>query len=274
MTDDTQAQPAIDAPEVTGVTAEADPSPAADDPGQQKPQKSGFEKRIDELTKNWRETERLAQDTQRDAREARRDADYWRDQALANKRATEAVVEPEVERTLESFGYDEAKYRTYLRQQFSGDAAKVVKTELQKEQDAAQRNRRVTSFKERESGFAKGVENYHEVTNSSAFDAVPISQELADVIYGSDEGPAIKFFLASNISLAHQLASLPAIQAAREIGRIEQKLVAERAKPAKTVSEAPPPPPKLEGSGDPAIEKDPKDWTDKDFSKWRKKYMR
>lgn len=273
MTDDTQAQPAIDAPEVTQVTAAADPSPAADDPGQQKPPKSGFEKRIDELTKNWRETERLAQETQRDAREARRDADYWRDQALANKRS-EPVVDAEPEKTLESFGYDEGKYRAHLQKQFADSATKVVKTELQKEQDAAQRNRRVTSFKERESGFAKGVENYHEVTNSSAFDAVPISQELADVIYGSDEGPAIKFFLASNISLAHQLASLPATQAAREIGRIEAKLVAERAKPAKTVSEAPPPPPKLEGSGDPTIDKDPKDWTDKDFSKWRKKYMR
>jgi hypothetical protein len=77
MSDETAATNA--APEAIAPgsqVAESAPAP------EKAPEQDGFTKRIDELTKNWRDTERKADEATRTAEEARRDAQYWRDQAL------------------------------------------------------------------------------------------------------------------------------------------------------------------------------------------------
>jgi hypothetical protein len=61
------------------------------------------------------------------------------------------------------------------------------------------------------------------------------------------------------------------LQQAREIGRIEVKLLEKP--PVPKVSAAPPPAPKLDAS-DAKVTKDPAEMSADEFSKWRKKFQR
>lgn len=260
MTDTTEQvveQPAPDAnvtPEVENV---ADPSPAVE--SDEKPK--GVGKRIDELTRNWRETER--------------DRDYWRELALRNqspqpKAEPSQPVADEKLKTLADFEYDDAKYQSYIFEQAerrSVDAAKRVLEQERTQQTAAQRK---ASFQSRSAEFAKTVEDFSEVVSNPR---LHISPAMAEAIQDSDDGPALAYHLGKNPDVADKIAQLPATAAARELGRIEARLAYEREKAKeKPVSKTPPPPPKVDGT-DPAVEKDPDQMTADEWLKWREKQI-
>lgn len=195
------------------------------------------QKRIDELT-------RRRYDAERRAEEVARDRDHWRDQV---QRAQKPEPAPELQaagKTLADFGYDEAKYQTYLFAEARNEAVKAAREELTREQQTTQARRRETEFATREQKFSKDLPDYFEVTRGQ----VPITPEMADVIKESDIGPALAYHLGKNPDVAASIAQLNPLQAARELGRLEAKL-AEKPK-ASAVSNAPPPAPRLGGSGD------------------------
>lgn len=243
MTDETAATNAApDAIASESQVAESAPAKV------ETPEKDGFTKRIDELTRNWRDTERRADDAARAAEEARRDAQHWRDQALrAQQPPATSQAAPEQVKTLKDFEYDEGKYQTYLIDQVEQRAVKAAERRLREQQETDTKAKRRTEFSQRESEFEKANPDYRSKTRSPSF---PVSDAMAEVSAESDEGPAVLFFLANNPGLADTISKLPPLAAAREMGRIEAKLIAAREKAAKTVSDAPPPPPKVEGSGD------------------------
>ena len=79
---------------------------------------------------------------------------------------------------------------------------------------------------------------------------VPISQAMAEVIRDSEVGPKLLRHLANNKADATRLASLPPMSAARELGRIEAKILATPTPdPPKRVSQAPEPMRSLTPSG-------------------------
>jgi hypothetical protein len=200
-----------------------------------KPSDGGFQRRISELTRNYRETER--------------ERDYLR-QELERLR-TQPVQKSEPEpagKSLADFDYDERKYQSYLFSQAEQRAVQAAEKRLKEESERASTQRRQSEFARREEKFAKGVEDYHEVTRS---EALPITPAMSEVIAESDEGPALAYYLGKNLPIAESIARLSPLAAARELGRIEAKLLAERAAAKKPqVSKAPPPPPKIEGAGD------------------------
>jgi hypothetical protein len=78
---------------------------------------------------------------------------------------------------------------------------------------------------------------------------------MAEVIADSEDGPAVAYYLGKNPEAAAAIAQLPPSAAARELGKLEARLAFEREKartpatPARSaVSQAPPPPPKIEAS--------------------------
>ena len=80
------------------------------------------------------------------------------------------------------------------------------------------------------------------------------SDELLEDIADLDDSPSVVYYLANNLRIADEIARLPPRAAARELGRIEARLAAEKEKlAAAKVSKAPEPPPKVDGSGDPAV---------------------
>lgn len=260
---DTEIQ-AVDPPapdanvETVEVETPADPSPAVKD-ADDKPK--GVGKRIDELTRNWRETER--------------DRDYWRDLALRYtqqpKVETPAPQETKL-KTLADFDYDEAKFQSYLFDEAQKRSVEAARRELEQERERQTKSQRLSSFKSREAEFAKSVEDYDAVVRNPH---LPITEAMVEVIQESDDGPALAYHLGKNPDIAEKISKLPPIAAARELGKIEARLAYERekAKEKPVVSKAPPPPPKVDAS-QPAIEKDPDEMSTDEWLKWRQKQLR
>jgi hypothetical protein len=189
------------------------------------------QKRIDELT--------------RKRHEAQRDAEYWREQALRAQPKPEPVKpEPEAKpagKKLADFGYDEEKYQDYLFEQAEGRAAKAAEAVLQKRQTDDARVHTITAHKAREAKFAKDMPDYFEVAHNA-----PITQSMAEIVMESDQSAALAYHLGKNPDVAARIAQLPERTQARELGRLEAKLASAPVVP--TVSQAPPPAPRLGGS--------------------------
>jgi hypothetical protein len=237
--------------------SEADPSPAATDPGDTaKPKKSGEDRRIDELTRRWREEQRRSDRLMR----------------MLEERATEAPKPtpsaPAKPKDFSDFNYDENAYREHLFQEARTQAAESVRTEAaqwRKEQETQGRRQLLDTRVEK---FAKATEDYHEVVT----DSTPVSEAMGEAIMDTEEGPAILYYLGKNPDVAMQLYKLSPVQAGREIARIEDRIVAERKKAAeKPVSKAPAPAPTLGGADPGNVSRDPSQMSDAEFSKWFRK---
>jgi flagellar biosynthesis GTPase FlhF len=269
MTDTTEQvveQPAPDAIAPAPVTdqAQAESSPAVNDADESsEPRPKGVQKRIDELTRNWREAER---------REAALLDMLQRQQTPAKQ---EAVPEmPKAVPKLEDFNYDEASYQTALFKHVKDEAAQAARDELQQERTREKEQAKKQTFKQRETDFAKANPDYISLTRDPS---LPFTRAIVELTAESEKGPEVLYYLAKNREIADRIAELSPVAAAREIGRIEAKL---EKPPAPTpplprpapVSQAPPPPPRLETS-EPAIEKDPDQMSMGDWLKWRNKQL-
>lgn len=187
----------------------------------------GIQRRFDELT--------------RLRREAERNAEHWREMAMRGQPKPEPDSTP---KTLADFQYDEAKYQQYLFSTAETRAVAAAKRELQQQAQQENQTRRSQSFTKLEEQFAKKQSDYYDVTRN---DGLTISTAMAEAIAESDEGPALAYHLGKNPEIAEQIARLSPYAAARELGRIEERLRTEREKAkAPVVSKAPPPPPKIE----------------------------
>jgi hypothetical protein len=233
-----------------GAADEADPSPAAktDTSDSPEPAVKGVQKRIDELTKNWRETERRE-------RESARDAAYWREQALRLQsqpipQPQQRAPEPEAEKTLADFGFDEAKYRSYERSRISQESVELAKQALKAEREQQTIQELNANYVKRAREFARENPEYKDYAETA-----PISEGVADIIKRLDNGPEIALYLGKNPEIAIEVSNLSQIRSAIELGKIAAKLEFQRASVAKAktlVSSAPQPTPKIEGS-EPAI---------------------
>lgn len=241
MTDENQVEtPASDAPpnppevetEVeTKVDKGQESSPDVTDTDEIAHKAKGVGRRIDELTRNWREAER-------------------REAALLGMLQQQQTSAPEAQtaapKTLADFNYDEVKYQEWLFGIAEQRAVNVARRELQEQSQRDAQHRRNQSFAQRESNYSKNAADYFEVTRSA--DLV-ISVPMAEAIAESDDGPALAYHLGKNPEIAARIAELSPLAAARELGRIEGRLADERAKPKPApVSKAPPPAPKIEGA--------------------------
>lgn len=198
--------------------------------------------------------------------DAERERDYWRNLAANPQPRAEPEPAPqETGKTLADFGFDEAKFQKYLFGEARKEAVKAAREELAAEQQRTETAKRRQSFGAREAKFAKGVPDYYEVAHYAQ-----ITNEMAEAIMSSDLGAELAYHLGKNEDIAAQIRQLPPLQQAREIGRLEAKLSATPKPPQ--VSGAPPPAPKI-AAANASVEKDPKDMTDAEFAKWRRKQI-
>ena len=223
-------------PEVTEAPAESSPAKAESRPDEAVDK---VRSRIDELTRYRREAERRAE-------RAEREADQWREQALRTTQQPKATEPEPSAKTLADFEFDETKYQSYLFSEAEKRAVAAAEKRIREQQDQEKTVRRKSEFEKRESDYSKSVEDYIEVTRNPS---VPITSDMAQVIAESEDGPALAYYLGKNVEIAERIAQLSPLAAAREMGRIEAKLAAERERAKeKTVSKAPPPTPKLDAA--------------------------
>ena len=83
------------------------------------------------------------------------------------------------------------------------------------------------------------TERYADFKQVAYGDHVRITQVMADTIRSSEVGPDVAYYLGSNPSEASKIADLPPFLQAKEIGRLEAKLLSNP--PVKKTTSAPPP---------------------------------
>lgn len=250
-TDLADESPTEDAPLLSDKSqATADSSPAtdtatespADDASKQPRDEDGkflsekAQKRIDHLT--W------------ESKQAQREAEYWRQRAMETARPAEPPKPAEPAPTLptlEAYGYDEAKYQAALVDFARAEARRETEAILTRREQEAQERAKAATFEKRQAEFIASKPDYADKVLRDP--TLPISEVMADVIRESDDGPALAYYLAENRAIAETIAQLPERAAARELGRLEQRLASQReaAKASSPpVSKAPPPPPRIE----------------------------
>lgn len=281
MTDENLSgeSPTEDAPLLSDESQAADSSPATDKAPEEKPADDAGEtprdedgkflspkaqKRIDHLT--WEKSE------ERRLREAaERERDFYRMQATQAKTEKPAAPEVPKEPTLEEHGWDEGKFKAayieYTKAVARAEAEAVIAA---REREAAERAKAQT-FRQKEAEFKAKTPDYESVAYYA-----PISNEVVELVRESEIGPEVAYYLGKNPALAQTISQLPEKAAAREIGRIEARLLLQRETAAASpptpppVSKAPPPPPKVEAT-EPAIEKDPSQMSDAEWYRYDKR---
>jgi hypothetical protein len=231
------ATPDVIAPEAQATdvappkASEADSSPAADPSEKSRPSEDGRDIRIKELTRRLREEERRTQRLMRYAEERSQPAP-----------APQAPQQPD--KTLKDFNFDQAAFLQYEIRRAADEATKVAEQKAAKAREEDQQRSRREVWEER---FEKFSEDHPEILEG--WDSLPITQSMGAALEGSEIGPDIGLYLKNNRAVAKELSKMHPYDAAREIGRIEERLVNERKKlTEKPVSQAPPPPPKIDAS--------------------------
>lgn len=245
------AEAEADTPKPDDKENEAESPPAGTEPD--KKESEPFQERISTLTRNWRETQRKVEE---------------RDKRIAEleKSVSEAPKEPD--KTLADFDYDNEKYFDYRIQKVEQDALKKTEKLMAQFQGQSEAQRAYGEFQKREAEFSKTVKDYRESVNP---DNWACSEVMAGEIHRSDAGPDIAYHLAKNPDKAMEISQLSERDAVRQMVLLEASLKAEKSKTGKTVSDAPPPPPKVKGD-DATLEKDYREgMSDAEFAKKRRK---
>jgi hypothetical protein len=216
-------------------------SPDGDDDATAKPNK-GVQKRIGELTHNWRD--------------AQRERDYWRDMALKGSQKPEpekVPTQPESQAepppTLESMDFDETKYQQAMTKWVQGNieqgfAQRDAQAQQLKQQETLQQ--RFQSFSEKAKTFSASTPDYDAIANNPD---LPVSDTVRDIVLGSEKGPELLYHLGRNVAEADRISRLDPTSAALEIGRLEARMTLQQ--PAKTTNA--PDPIKPVGGGGSAI---------------------
>jgi len=214
-----------------GEKAEAD-KVDADEPDDEAPKKSRHQRRK-EYIETLKENERRATDA--------------RDRITA---AGSAVAEPK--EAARAFWRERQRERAYEAEQAT-TAVNEASAHVQKEVDALW----ASQVQE-----ARG--KYQDFEKVALVDTFPVTPDTAEIIKRSDHGADILYHLGLNPAIAAQIASLPPIDAAVQIGRIEATLQA-------------PTPPRKSNAPEPikpvranaAPQKDPAKMSTDEYRAWR-----
>ena len=198
-------------------TAEAAPAPT-EDTSAPEPEKSGVQKRIDQLTWQAREAERRAL-------------------AAEQQLQSRPTQEPQQggKPTLEQFD----DYDSYV-EALAGYKAQESIQAMQAQQSQAQRQaeevHRSQSFRQKADTFSAEHPDFNQVVFDNPY--LPITGEMKQVIETSDKGPEVAYHLGQNPQLAAQIAQMHPIMQAAELGKIEAGLSFPK---TKTTTSAPAP---------------------------------
>lgn len=276
MTDTVQGESleaATTAAPVESVDTETAIQPGAESaPAKVDPLDPEFSSEIENVQKKFNKLTETRRSEERARLRAEEERDYWRQQAISQQAKPEPE-KPAVEakpKALSDFEYDEGKYHAYLLEQAEIRATQVAERKLKEAQVQETTARRQADFTIREREFAKSQADYFDVTRA---DGLRITQSMVDAAADSEEAPAVLYYLGKNREIAERISRLSPLDAARELGKIEGRLVTERANAkVKLVSQAPAPTPKIE-AGNVAGTKDPSEMTDAEYAKWRRRQI-
>lgn len=212
--------------------------------------------RIDKLTKRFREAERETSLIRSE-----------NDRLLSELASRPEPIEPA--KTLADFDYDESKYRDYIRDDARKAAEKAAERVVRELSGKSEADRVKVDFKRRQEDFAATVDDFEKVVYD---DNLKISGVMAEEIRVSEIGPQMAYYLGKHPDESSELAGLSQRETVRRMTLLESRLLSEKSKTSKKVSDAPPPPPVIK-AGDAGLEKDPAKMSDAEFARMRRKQI-
>jgi hypothetical protein len=226
------------APEVVVESTAAAPEMAEDDTedsatsdGNDSParQNKGVGKRINELTKNWREKEREALAERQRADELQRRLDEL-SQGKPQPVAQPTQAAPTGKPTLEECDYDSVLFAEKMAEWVLEERDRKQQAQKQTEE----RNKRLQSYQQRADAFADEHPDYMEAVGR--LQVTPIMEEA---IFETEMEPQIAYYLSQNPGEAADIAKLSPAGQVRAIAKLEDKLSAQ-VQPAKPSIPQPP----------------------------------
>ncbi len=263
---ETEVEDTVEEPEneADSSTAEEEDLEEKTDPPDTDPEYGEkVKQRIDKLTESFRVSERTNEEKDQEIEELRKQLDAIPEEAEPFK-------------TLEDFEYDQGKWNAYLGAEISKRATEAAREVTKDYQTQTNTESRQDEFRKRETEFAKTVKDYHEKVygDKDGQRLWKASDAMAREIQFSDMGEQIAYHLANNPDVAAEIFNLSERETVRRITRLEDTLIAEKAKADKTkVTKAPPPPPKIK-AGDAGLSRGfHEGMSDSDFDKLRRKQI-
>jgi len=187
------------------------------------------------------------------------------------EQASRPAAEPEKAPREEDFNGDWGKY---IAATAAYEAAKAVKGSLAEDKKAANdsrvaelRSEVMADFEERTEAFKAKATDFDEVVSGFVNKGGKFTDAVRELVIESDVGPQLTYHIAKNPSIANKLNSLPPLQAAKEIARLEDTL----SKPSTKATKAPAPLTTVKGGAGPGV--NPQTGPDdmEAFASWLKK---
>lgn len=245
-------------------TAEDPASEGGEPPTDTVPEKTPYQKRIDELTRKRREAERRAA-----IAEARLEE---RDKLRAEENTKPEPID-------ETGKPDEDDFDTY-DEYYTALASWQVEKKIAEWKKAEDDSKQAAFITQQEANFraklAKGTEAYEDFNEVVFDETVPITETIVSILRDTENPSDIAYYLGKNRKEASQISRMTPIQAAKAIGKIEAEIAADRAEnPAPKVEPKPKPitkaPPPITPVGSTTvITKDPDKMSHEEYRKWRK----
>jgi hypothetical protein len=191
------------------------------------PKAKGVQKRLDELTRNWREEQRRAQKLEQ-----------MLEQVISRpqeqKPEPSAPPQPQGEPKLDQYQtYEE--YVSALADYKADQKIRQFEESIKQREQQSQQQAKLGEFQARLQAAKTEMPDFDEVALNPS---LPVSDSMAELIREMDDGPKVLYALGQNPNEAARIASLPPTLAAVELGRFAVK--ASLPQP-KTVTNAPPP---------------------------------
>ena len=241
MTEEVQALAEVDSAPTTDVTATPEVAESTPEVAETQPSKTFSQEELD------------AAIGKRLAREQRK---WERDQA--NRQAETQVLRAAPTATADQFESTEAY----------ADALAYQKAEelIAKREAAKQQSQVLESYHDLEEEARTKYDDFEQVAYNPK---LPVTNVMAETIQSSEIGPELAYYLGSNPKEAERISRMTPLSQAKEIGKIEAKLVS--APPVKKTTSAPAPisPVTARSSGAPAFDTtDPRSTKTMTDSQW------
>lgn len=196
---------------------EEDAEGADDDAGEQEEEKaekpkrkSGFQKRIDKLTREKRELEERLTALEKRVPAEKADAGEKKPPATENK-------QPALEDYEDIADYTKALVEWTVSQRSAEDT-----TRAEREREQARQAELAKGYRDREEAARAKYDDYDEVMAEAADVSIP--RHMQQTILESEQGPDLAYYLAQNRKELEDILKLSPTAAARAIGKIEAKL--------------------------------------------------
>lgn len=247
-----------EATEVSGSAPDATDTGEAEVTKNSEAKRSAGDERFEKLTRERYED-----------RAARELAEYRAEQAEKRLAALEAQatakrepVAPDTPPTLESVGWDTEKFTAAMDAYYERKMEAVLDRKVDerlnsREKQSSERQLR-TTWSKRETDFIKSQPDYVDKVQNAR--TLPISQEMQQRLMSLEDGPQIALYMVDNSEQSRLIMQLPLEEQLLEVGRIRGTIAAKKAANSKpSVSQAPPPPTKVDSTSEVGLTLDPSD---------------